>query len=375
MRFYSIVGILSDYLLPLPRNKHTLTMKNAGLLALLAFCAMFVSCKQEVRLYANYKEVPVIYGLLDARADTNYIKVSRSFYAQDEDAWQIAMNPDSTNYPGRLDVRLTEYCNDDSVRQIVLDTITLHNKQSGVFSAPDQKLYYTAEPLAKNTKNDRYSYKLTVTLPDKTTIVTSTDIVGSNGFRVKSLGINFSEAYFELHRPFYFYPAINAKRYDVSLSFSFLEQRTPDSDSVKRTVSWNVGTWDEFYLYNHMDNGAYAFTYRPGTFYEELREFLGADTVVPGLTRLVGDYPIELTIAAAGDELAQYIYYGSLAGNGSTNGSGDFSLINGAEGVFSSRMYLRGKLRLGGETIPELVSKKWGFKFMGGEFSDSSFPQ
>ena len=341
-------------------------MKKTGLAALLVLCALFASCKQEVRLYADYKEVPVIYGLLDANADTNYIRVSRSFYAQDEEAWQIAMNPDSTNYPGKLDVRLTEFCNGDSIREIVLDTITLHNKQPGIFSSPDQKMYYTAERLGKNAKNIRYSYRLTVALPDKT-IVTSTDIVGSNGFRVKSLGVNFSEAYFNTHRPFYFYPAINAKRYDVGMSFTFLEQCTPDADSVSRTFSWHVGTWDDFYLYNHMDEGAYAFTYRPGTFYEELREFLGADTAVPGLTRLVGDYPIELTIAAAGDELAQYIYFGSLAGNASTNGSGDFSLINGAEGVFSSRMFLRKKLRLGGETVPELVSKNWGFKFMGGD--------
>ena len=95
-----------------------------------------------IDLYAEYKEVPIVYGLLDATADTNYIKITRAFFVED-DAYQVALNPDSSNYAGKLDVRLVEYCNGDSVREIILDTITLHGKQQGTFYSPNQKLYYT----------------------------------------------------------------------------------------------------------------------------------------------------------------------------------------------------------------------------------------
>ena len=336
--------------------------------SILAF-TLFVflaSCNKSVDLYADYKEVPIVYGLLDANADTTFIKITRAFYAQNEDATQIAMNPDSSNYPGKLDVRLTEYCNGDSIRQIILDTITIRNKQQGTFYAPKQKLYYTAERLKKNTKNDKYQYKLTIVLPDRT-LVSTTDIVGSGSYRVKSLAVNYSQEYFGVNRPLEFYPATNATSYDVSMAFTFKEQRTPTSDSVPRTMRWTLGTYNEYDLARFMVDDYYRVTYRPERFYDQLRAFLGADTAIAGLTRLIGDYPVEIIISAAGPELTQYIEWSSV-GNYGTQGGNDFTLIEGGTGVFSSRMTATRKVRLAGTTVPDLLAhRNWGFKFMGGE--------
>lgn len=327
---------------------------------------LLVSCKNDFDLYANYKVIPVVYGLLDANADTNFIKITRAFYAQNEDATQVAMNPDSSNYPGKLDVRLTEFCNGDSVRQIILDTITIRNKQPGTFYAPRQKLYYTAERLRRNTKTEKYQYKLTVVLPDRV-LVSTTDIVGSGAFRVKSTAANFSLAYFGIDRPLEFYPADNACSYDVTMSFTFKEQRTPDGDSVPRTMYWDLGTYTNFDLSYHIVDDYYQIAYRPERFYKQLIAFLGADTAIAGLSRFIGDYPIEITIAAAGEELSHYIDWSSV-GNYGTQGGNDFTLIEGGTGVFSSRMTAKRRVRLAGTTVPELVAhRNWGFKFSGGD--------
>ncbi len=98
--------------------------------------AMFTSCSTEVDLYADGEEILIIYGILDSYADTNYIKITHSLKAQ-EGALSITQDPLQSNYPGKLDVRLTEFCNGDSLRQIILDTITIHNKQEGLFYASD----------------------------------------------------------------------------------------------------------------------------------------------------------------------------------------------------------------------------------------------
>ena len=121
-------------------------MKRLYLLLYLSLLAFLSSCSTDIDLYADYKQVPVIYGLLDPTADTNFIKITRAFYVQG-DAYQSAVNPDSSNYAGKLNARLVEYCNGDSVREIILDTITIHNKEQGIFYAPEQKLYYTTESL------------------------------------------------------------------------------------------------------------------------------------------------------------------------------------------------------------------------------------
>lgn len=333
---------------------------------LLVCVASFSACTTDIDLYADYKEMPVIYGLLDANADTNYVKITRIMSVQG-DAYQVASNPDSSDYPGKLDVRIVEYRNGDSLREIVLDSITIHDKEQGVFYAPDQKLYYTTEKLKINTPKSNYSYRLKVALPDRT-LTTKADIVGNNGFDVQSLAVNFSKQYFGLSpRKFLFHPAINANLYQVSMAFTYLEQRTPDGDSVPRTMLWNVGSFPDDYFMYSMEGDCYVFPYMPETFYEKLVEFIGGDTAVVGLKRYIGDYPVEVIITAGGEHLKQYYDYNN-ASSGFVLGDPEFSLIEGGYGVFSSRMTLRKTVRLGGETVPDLLSMtNYGFKFIGGQ--------
>lgn len=338
-------------------------MKRRLLFLCIPFAVMFYACSTDIDLYADYKEIPIIYGILDAHADTNYVKITR-LMSVEGDAYLTATNPDSSYYPGKLDVRIVEYCNGDSLREIVLDTITLHNKQQGIFYAPDQKLYYTTERLNLNTSKDHYSYCLKVVLPDRT-LVSETKMVGSNHFNVQSLGMNFSKEYFGTNRPFLFRPATNAGIYHVAIKFTYLEQRTPDGDSVPRTMTWDKGNYYERDLIYHMMEGCYVFSYRPEEFYSHLREHIGGDTT-EGVRRFITDYPVEVTIDAGGEELSQYIYLNDPY-NGVPLGDNDLALIQGGYGVFSSRMTVKHGLRLGGETVPELMERtNWGFKFIGG---------
>lgn len=339
-------------------------MKKLLVMICSAVAFLLNACSTDVDLYADYKQIPIIYGLLEPNADTNFIKITRAFYVQG-DAHQAATNPDSSNYPGKLDVRLVEYLNGDSLREIILDTITIHNKQAGQFYHPHQKLYYTTEPLGMNGKSRTYSYRLKVALPERM-LVSNTVLVGNRNFGVQSMAVNFSREYFGTRRPFLFRPALNATYYEVSMSFTFKEQRTPDGDSVPRTLSWHVGSLTEEYLSTHMTDGYYSFIYRPETFYEQLIDFIGGDTAVEGLRRFIGDYPIEVSITACGDELWQYQNNNDPL-SGFHPGDNAFSLIDGGYGVFSSRMTAKQRVRMGGETVPELVAKtKWGFKFIGG---------
>lgn len=332
----------------------------------LSAAALLNACSTDLDLYADYKQVPVVYGLLDANADTNFVKITRVFYAQGN-AYQIAQNPDSSNYPGKLDVRLVEYCNNDSIREIVLDTITIHNKQPGTFYAPGQKLYFTTEPLGHNTKKDQYSYRLKAVLPDRV-LTTKADLVGNDRFDVQSLAVNFSKEYFGMvPRRFLFQPAVKGAIYQISLSFTFLEQRLPDGDSVPRTMTWDVGTFMEDYFSMNMDGDAYVFLYRPETFYAQLRDFVGDDTTLVDVCRYITDYPVEVTITAGGERLRQYVYNNNTE-TGFMQGDNEFSLIDGGYGVFSSRMTISRKVRLAGETVPDLVAmRNWRFKFIGGE--------
>ena len=339
-------------------------MKRLYIILCLPLAALFFACSTDIDLYAEYEEKPIVYGLLDPNADTNFIKINRTFYVRG-DAYQVAANPDSSNYPGKLDVRMIEYCNGDSIREIVFDTITIHNKEQGIFHSPDQKLYYTTEKLGMNGNDKDYSYRLSVVLPDRT-LVSETKMVGSNRFDVQSLGMNFSKEYFGKSQFFLFRPAQNAGIYHVTIAFTYLEQRTPDADSVPRTMIWDKGYYYESNLTYQMMNECYMFHYRPEEFYAHLKEFVGGDTV-SGVRRLITDYPIEVTVDAGGEDLSQYIYFNDPS-NGVPLGDNDLALIDDGYGVFSSRMTVKHGIRLAGETVPDLLAMtNWGFKFIGGE--------
>ena len=72
-------------------------MKKVASIFVFTIFMLLVSCRQDFNLQAEYKVVPVVYGLLDANADTNFVKITRSFYVLNDDATQVAMNPDSSD--------------------------------------------------------------------------------------------------------------------------------------------------------------------------------------------------------------------------------------------------------------------------------------
>lgn len=328
-----------------------------------ALAALSFSCSTDVDLLADGDGAPIVYALLDSDADTNYVKITHTMGSGD--AYVNANNPELSNYPGKLDVRLTEYRNGDSIRQIILDTITIHDKDEGVFYSPAQKLYYTAERLGKNTSRSQYSYRLTVVLPDRT-ITSDALMVGSDVFRIQTSVADFTGGYNKSPQEIWIAPAMNAGIYDVYMSFTFLERRTFTSDSIPRTASWHIGTYYQFELANHMHNDAFVVYYHPKDLYSTLEELLGDDTLVPGLRRYIIDDPIQVTVSAGGPNLTEYIYYLDVNSN-TFNDDNTISHIDGGYGVFSSRMTTTRTMRLGGTTVPELTEKtKWGFKYIGG---------
>lgn len=340
-----------------------------------ALCAFFTSCSTEVDLFADGEDVPIVYALLDPDADTNFVRLTHTMKANF--TFTNTQNPDLANYPGKLDVRLSEFCNGVFIREMVLDTITVYNKEEGTFYAPAQKLYYTAEHLNANTAGKRYSYRLTAELPDRT-LTADAPMVGDEHFYIRSTVADFSGGNHAssgngkaLHE-IWFLPAENAGIYDINMSFTFFERRTFDGDTLPRTLTWRLGTFYQFFLPQQMHNDAFAVTYYPADLYRELDKCLGNDTLVPGLRRYLDDEPVHVTVTAGDRNLEEYVYFHSM-GN-SQNAENLTTNIIGGYGVFSTIKTVERGMRLGGTTVPELIDSKWGFKYVGGHLGKTGRP-
>lgn len=86
------------------------------------------------------------------------------------------------------------------------------------------------------------------------------------------------------------------------------------------------------------------------------------------MLRIFTDNPIVVTVQAGGENLAKYRYFNSINDN-ALNAGASFTILDGAYGVFSSKMTKTKVMKLGGTTVPELCdSTNWGFKYIGGHF-------
>ena len=333
-------------------------------LSLTVLLGFFASCTTDVELYADYKDIPIVYGLLDATKDTNFIRINRAFSGSNDnliDANDIALIEDSCNYPGKLEAYILEYklvygnVYQPTGDTLKLDTIMVHNKQEGIFYAPDQKVYYTTEPFYVNTNSAKYKYKLEV-IKDKDTITSETGIVGGEDFAILNAQLSFKAKPSDGTGRIRFRLADNASFYELKMVFKYRESHGGGSEVEKRIVhNFGVRSVDELLIENNNSH----FIYADNLLFTLLEDAIGGDTI--NVVRHLDMKPIELSLAAGGDELYNYIQINTNSG-GFSQTIPDYTNINGGYGVFSSRINLTKDVGISAGTQSDIYGKPWGFR-------------
>ena len=132
---------------------------------------LFASCEVEFSPNAAWKEVPVLYCVLDQDDDTTWVRVEKCFLGEGS-MYQYGSISDSLNYPqGSISVKLCAYQNGQCV-DIETCNYTVRDRAEGVFANRAQPLYYSTKPL-----NENYMYKLVVTRVADGTVLAYTDSI------------------------------------------------------------------------------------------------------------------------------------------------------------------------------------------------------
>ncbi len=154
------------------------------------------SCETDFDTTADWKDITVVYGLLDQKDSLQYIKINRAFLGEG-DALMFAKENDSINYPFPLRVWLEEWdYNGNKLQTIEFDTATTYKPDdpNAVFSTGAQRVYkggpatvfevrpiYEGQTIVGYQKiwfNDDNKFKLFIQYPDESKLITSeTNIV------------------------------------------------------------------------------------------------------------------------------------------------------------------------------------------------------
>ena len=350
-------------------------MKNIRfILNILCFIIVFNSCSTKVDLYAEYKDVPIVYAMLNPNTDTNFVKITRAFCGTNDNfinANDVALIADSSNYPGKLDARIVELKKthgdlyESTGRVIVLDTITLHDKEAGTFYSPDQTFYYTTEPFNTGMDGVKYKYRLVVVKPDGDSLTAQTNMVGNGEFAIMTSGVGFQLAESEQVRKIMFRADDFASLYEVSMQFNYREQKNGQAIK-KKSVSRTFGTRtiNEFIKIEGSEN-SYYLEYSVNWLFNSLSYAIGGDTITnpnhPNVVRYIDDFVI--SISAAGDELAYYYIANQAQANSPMSLITNYTNIEGGYGLFSSRTKIEKTVKLSASTLRELFGMtSWGFK-------------
>ncbi|MFM2226061.1 MAG: hypothetical protein RJA07_2263 [Bacteroidota bacterium] len=208
------------------------------------------SCRNDFDIAAQWKEIPVVYGLLDADSSVQYIKVEKAFLDKSIGAYDMASKIDSIYYLQKLKVKL--FATDPSTNSKIIgedytctlvdgDSIGL-KKDNGTFASSPNYFFRL-----KHKLDAKYNYNLEITKPDGSIVATAvTNVLGkvvfSQSYTTSSTGFNFYVKNIQTPNKIVFLmtPDANAVSCDLVIRTYYKEVPINSTDTTFHYADWNV---------------------------------------------------------------------------------------------------------------------------------------
>ncbi len=221
---------------------------------LLCISAFTSSCDTDVDLNAPYKVTPVIVGVLDAVADTQFFRINRTFLSA-ENASLYAGIRDSVEYAdGEVDAWLVKLNSSNRVDSFQLQAIDLPTRAPGVFYDGNVRFFYTAEPLFSNDQEringiDNINYEIRVAVRGEVyTARTNFPRVGPGDitnplFSVDTTRSNFVIEGTPITGPFSYVTRESGARYQGDLVLVYDEELNDGTITPRKELVYPLGTF------------------------------------------------------------------------------------------------------------------------------------
>ena len=340
-------------------------------LPVLSLIALFIftACSEKFKVAAPYKNITVVYGLLDIADTAHYIRIQKAFLDDTKSALVMAKEADS-NFFSSLNVVLKRYnYNGYLLQTINLNRVDLtlegYTKETGAFFNSPNYAYKFKDILDVSSV-----YRLVV----KNSATGETDsadapVIGNDSLTsfniylldnptIKDRQINFASTGD-------YNTVVIAGRYEPPADFSFQGYTTPVGlvQSVLRFqwVDSNVVTGAETHRYYDYDLGynslsSSAFRYTPKDIYLYNAIHVGMGPAPTNIVRLLDR--CQLTVYLGTYDFNSYINAQSIQGTGLTGNEIQpvYTNVKGANvlGLFTARTYRTGLITINSDTIDSL---------------------
>lgn len=193
-------------------------MKIRRFFSLLFIAISCFSCAPEFSQNADYQDVTISYGILNAADSIHYIKVYKAFLTEGN-AITEAGKLENISYFDDIDVVIKEFVNNRMTKSIPFYMTYDVPKDSGIFAYNPQVVYYSTERLRTDAV-----YQLEITNQRTGKVVTAkTPMVGGNFYIMSPLPNGRAAFLLSNNSTLKFPRPENADSYDVLLKFYYTE--------------------------------------------------------------------------------------------------------------------------------------------------------
>ena len=301
-------------------------------LILSVFAIVFNACETDFDVNAEWEETTVVFGLLDAAKNIQFIKINKAFLGE-ADAELMASFSDSVNYiPAELEVVLYKINFNDTIDfRVLKDTLIIKDSldvddDPGIFSIENNIIYYFDSPENDNFLSSNRTYSLVIKNIKTGNIVSSTtEIIKGFNFSAGIPSSSSNKLTFYVDGLGYRFPRIewsdppNVEIFQFNLRFHYKE------NGLEKELSWNqtaLGSNDNILTLSGEDffHQFLATKLAPLDNDDDEREFMNID--------------IEMTLG--NQDLKTYIAVNDPI-TGIVQERPQFTNINNGIGLFSSR--------------------------------------
>ena len=284
----------------------------------ITFFILFSSCEKDIELNDDYKDTTIVYGLIDPADSISYIRIEKAFLS-DGDIYQDGQIPDSNLYNYKLDVRIV---NEAGEEVVVFDTITIYNKDDGIFYAPAMQIYYA---VTKDLFNDEDTYHLEVYNPKLNKYISSTSkfIDGRKLNLLRPVTLIAIEG----EQTVKFECIKGVGLYGLNIRFHYVEENIHTGDSVSYYIDWIRPSLKHTYTSIEV----LKMPYIGDEFYANLRNNIA---IKENVIRHVGH--VEIILSVADDMFNLYMEINKPSASLVIDRP-VFTNVEGAYGIFASR--------------------------------------
>lgn len=318
-----------------------MTKRFTLLLLIPAIVFTLLSCETEVDLNAEWEEITIVYGLLNQSDTTHYFRINKAFLG--DDAMQIAKIEDSSSYKNALAVRLEGWNTTQAVQTINFDTITISNKDTGMWYNPYMQVY-----TGTGTLNPDLQYRLYIT-----NTITGHEVSGITRL-IKTFSIKKPPAGGRLtlfrgfNTPFAWANGVNARRYEPLIRFHYFEVPSGSQDTIPKYLDYVLTTVNSD---NLNGTGDIEVSFSNDAFYSFIQNKLTGSSFEG--KRLCGT--VDFIVSAGGDEYETYLRVNGPSSS-IVQDKPEYTNITNGYGLISSRHTVLREKRLDVRAENEIIA-------------------